>query len=62
MSRPADADEGEKQRPVFHLVCHDCPTEAVARGEREAQERLSKHRSETGHNVELAPIASVEGE
>ncbi|WP_435184308.1 hypothetical protein [Halobellus sp. EA9] len=60
MTRAVDTNTSEEQRSVYHLVCHDCPTESVIAGERVAQEQLEAHRAETGHNVELAPITAVE--
>ncbi|MFB6090133.1 MAG: hypothetical protein ABEJ97_03660 [Halobellus sp.] len=62
MARTVDTDTSEESRPVYHLVCHDCPTESVATDEREARERLEDHRAETGHNVEFARFTSVERE
>lgn len=41
---------------IYHVVCHDCPTEFVCKGESAARERLSQHRSATGHRVELAAL------
>ena len=49
-SETADTDD------VYHIVCHDCPTELLSHGEAEAERQLSKHRSSTGHNVEYAAL------
>ena len=41
---------------VYHIVCHDCPTEFVSRGESKAQEQVSEHKSATDHRVEFAAL------
>jgi hypothetical protein len=41
---------------VYHIVCHDCPTEFVSQGESKAQKQLSEHESETNHHVEFAAL------
>jgi len=52
MTASPTANEAE----VYHIVCHDCPTEFVSRGESKAREQLSEHRSATGHHVEYAAL------
>jgi len=57
MTASSTANEAE----VYHIVCHDCPTEFVSRGESKAREQLSEHRSATGHHVEYAALDHGEG-
>jgi len=52
---------------VYHIVCHDCPTEFLATEGSKAEQRLSEHRSATGHDVDFAALGGtgtelVEGE
>lgn len=49
---PQEATEAD----VYHIVCHDCPTEFVSKGESKAREQFSEHRSTTGHRVEFAAL------
>ncbi|MFB6251243.1 MAG: hypothetical protein ABEI27_06085 [Halobellus sp.] len=56
MTRAADGGPSESAS-AYHVVCHDCQTESVAFAEDEAEAQLSEHRSETGHNVEIALLA-----
>jgi hypothetical protein len=52
---PIDSGTG-----FYHIVCHDCPTEFLARGESEARTQCSEHESSTGHNVEFASLDAIE--
>ena len=45
---------------IYHIVCHDCPTEFLATEDSEAEQRLTEHRSATGHNVDFAAIGRVD--
>jgi hypothetical protein len=55
-------DATDDDHGPYHIVCHDCATEFLTSGEAEAEQRLSEHRSETGHNVEFAPLYDIEME
>lgn len=41
---------------TFHVVCHDCPFEALTSHRECAEAGVQAHRKNTGHNVEHAPI------
>ncbi|WP_311171462.1 hypothetical protein [Halobellus ordinarius] len=60
MAHAMDGD-AEHEEVLYHVVCHDCETEFLSHGEREAEERLSEHQSSTGHNVEYAALSETGG-
>jgi hypothetical protein len=59
MSNAIDGDAPENESPVYHIVCHDCPTEFISRSESDAERHLSEHRASTGHNVEYADLSEA---
>jgi hypothetical protein len=56
MSQVFDADSDANEEYLYHVVCHDCPTESVSERASDAEERLDEHRSSTGHNIEVAQL------
>ncbi|WP_336025506.1 hypothetical protein [Halobellus salinisoli] len=58
MAHASDVDPELTGGYLYHVVCHDCPTESISSGESEAEARLDEHRASTGHNVELAALPS----
>jgi hypothetical protein len=56
MTRVVDR-ESSVSASAYHVVCHDCQTESITFAADEAEAQLSEHRSETGHNVEVALLA-----
>jgi hypothetical protein len=49
--RPTDRDD-----PTYHVVCHDCPFEAVTSDERYAAAAATAHPD--GHAVEYAEVSA----
>ncbi|QCC47457.1 hypothetical protein [Halobellus limi] len=56
MSQVFDADSDADGEYVYHVVCHDCPTESVDARASDAEERLDEHRISTGHDIEVARL------
>ncbi|RLM87863.1 hypothetical protein D3D02_14170 [Halobellus sp. Atlit-38R] len=55
MSRAVDSDADPGDR-VYHVVCHDCPTEHLTERAAEAEKLFSEHRSVTDHDVDVAAL------
>lgn len=60
MAHATDVDSAVTGEYLYHVVCHDCPTELLSSGASEAEARVDEHEASTGHNVELAALQNVE--
>jgi hypothetical protein len=45
-----------QENPTFHIVCHDCPFEALVTDSAEAEKQVSLHVAETGHSARYARV------
>ncbi|MGQ4557020.1 hypothetical protein [Halobellus sp. GM3] len=59
MAKADGSDSDRSETSMYHVVCHDCPTESVSQSEPDAERRSTEHRSTTGHNVEYAALTGA---
>ncbi len=59
MTTSGAGERAGEEAGVYHVVCHDCPTEFLVTDGSEAEQRLAEHRSATEHNVEMAALGGV---
>jgi len=59
MANATDVESRATGDYLYHVVCHDCPTELLVTGISEAEARLEEHQASTAHDVELAALPNV---
>ncbi|WP_049988011.1 hypothetical protein [Halobellus rufus] len=56
MAQAPDTGRDVAGEYLYHVVCHDCPTESLSEDATEAEAQGDEHRTSTGHHVEVAEL------